>query len=92
MINQSHPNIRKIVFWDTYFNDIDWNKNAGFIITRVYEKGSIDELKEIHEFYGNEKIKHELINARYLSNRILNYASIVFNTKKSKFKCYSKTL
>lgn len=45
-------NIRKVLFWDTTFDKIDWNKNKRAIIQRVLERGNDKEIKEIIDFYG----------------------------------------
>lgn len=34
------PNIRRILFWDTDFDKIDWGKNRNFVIARVIERGN----------------------------------------------------
>jgi len=62
------PNIRKIVFWDTNFNKIDWNKNRKAVIKRILERGNKKEINEIISFYGRKTISKEikLINASYL--------------------------
>jgi plasmid maintenance system antidote protein VapI len=55
-----HPNlsiIRKALFWDTDMSYIDWNKHYKYVITRVFERGNLEEKKEIQRFYGSEKIK-----------------------------------
>ena len=55
-----HPNLtilRKILFWDTDINKIDWHKQYKAVIQRVFERGNDKEKKEILRFYGNDKIK-----------------------------------
>ena len=49
--------LRKVLFWDTDINKIDWHKQFKSIIQRVYERGNEDEKKEILRFYGKDKIK-----------------------------------
>lgn len=46
------PNIRKALFWDTDFDAIDWAKYKKFVIQRVLERGSKDEIKEVARFYS----------------------------------------
>jgi addiction module HigA family antidote len=46
------PNIRRVVFWDTDFDKIDWNRYRSFVIQRVLTRGSEDERREISRFYG----------------------------------------
>lgn len=46
------PNIRKIIFWDTDFNTIDWIKYKNMVIKRVFERGNREEKEEIARYYG----------------------------------------
>jgi plasmid maintenance system antidote protein VapI len=54
-----HPDlskIRKILFWDTSFDKIDWVKHKISIIKRVFQRGNEEEKKEIRKFYGSDTI------------------------------------
>lgn len=46
------PRIRKILFWDTDFDKINWGKSKKVVIQRVLERGSEEEIGEIKRFYG----------------------------------------
>ena len=46
------PNIRKILFWDTDFDKIDWGRYRKAVIQRVLERGNEAEKEEIIRFYG----------------------------------------
>lgn len=46
------PRIRKILFWDTDFDKINWGKSKKAVIQRVLERGSEEEIGEIKRFYG----------------------------------------
>lgn len=53
----THPTLskfRKVLFWDTSFEKIDWQKHKTSIIKRVFERGNESEKKEITRFYGRE--------------------------------------
>ncbi len=52
--------IRKVVFWDTTFDKIDWQKNRKAIIQRILERGNETEIKEIISFYGKKIIFEEV--------------------------------
>ena len=56
--------IRKILFWDTDFDKIDWQKNKRAIIKRIFERGSEAEIKEILNFYGLEIVRKEVANIK----------------------------
>ena len=60
---QDRPNLsnfRKIIFWDTDINTIDWNKNKRAIIQRILERGNEQEINEIIKFYGKPLISIEI--------------------------------
>lgn len=68
-LQKSTPNIsliRRILFWDTDFDKLDWIKNYRAIIKRIFERGNDDEKNEIIRFYGNEKITETLNSASTL--------------------------
>ena len=46
------PNVRRILFWDTDFDSIDWAASKDSIISRILERGSEDEIAEIARYYG----------------------------------------
>ena len=48
------PNIRTIIFWDTDFKTIDWEKNKYAVIKRVLERGNDKEIEEIAKYYNIE--------------------------------------
>ena len=49
--------IRKILFWDTEMEKIDWQNQYKSVIERVFERGNQDEKKEMLRFYGKKKVK-----------------------------------
>lgn len=58
-----HPNLskfRKALFWDAYFDKIDWEKNSKWVIKRVFEYGNEKEIKETIKFYGRASIINTL--------------------------------
>ncbi len=61
--------IRKVLFWDTSFDKIDWNKQKRAVIQRVLERGNETEINEIISFYGKQIVYDEIktMNSRLLS-------------------------
>ena len=55
----SAPNIRRNLFWDYDFDNMDWDRYKNAIIHRVLERGSKAEQKEIAHFY---KIPFDSLN------------------------------
>ena len=60
---------RKVIFWDTDMQQIDWIKNKRAVIERVFERGNEMEQKEIIRFYGQEEVDYYLKKYRdYLTD------------------------
>ena len=55
-----HPDftkLRRVLFWDTKMESIDWEMQKNAVIKRVFERGNEIEKKEIIRFYGQEDVK-----------------------------------
>ena len=48
--------IRPALFWDTTLEKIDFSAHKHYVINRVFERGTEEEIKEIIRFYGRETI------------------------------------
>lgn len=53
-------NIRRVLFWDTDFDRINWIENRRSIIKRIFERGEEKEIQEIIDFYGKDIVNEEL--------------------------------
>ena len=49
--------IRKVLFWDTNFEQIDWQKQKTAVIKRIFERGNDQEMNEVIRFYGKETVQ-----------------------------------
>ncbi len=41
------PTLNKALFWDTDYQDIDYEKHARFVIERVVTRGNLKDWKEL---------------------------------------------
>lgn len=60
---EKKPNLskfRKVLFWDTNLNSIDWENQKQAIIQRVLERGNATEIEELINFYGKASIAAEI--------------------------------
>ena len=64
-------NIRRVIFWDTTFDKIDWNKNKRAVIKRILERGNRIEINEIVSFYGKKTIANEIRSIK--GSRLLSF-------------------
>ncbi len=52
--------IRKVLFWDTDFDNINWEEKYKAVIRRIFERGNELEKEVITQFYGEEKVERAL--------------------------------
>jgi plasmid maintenance system antidote protein VapI len=52
--------LRRILFWDTDYDQIQWDTQYVAVIKRVFERGNASEKAYIKAFYGPAKIKQLL--------------------------------
>ena len=78
------------LFWDVDSSEISFEKDAAFIIPRVFLKGKMEDVKAVTHFYGKEKLKEVLTNTRYLDKKTLAYCCVIFQLNKEDFRCYTK--
>ena len=49
---ENPPKVRRILFWDTDFDKIDWGGCRKYVLDRIEMYGTREEIDEIHEYYG----------------------------------------
>ena len=60
---KEHPDfakLRRVLFWDTKMENIDWEKQKNTVIKRVFERGNETEKFEMIRFYGQENVDNIL--------------------------------
>ncbi|TAK35719.1 MAG: hypothetical protein EPO28_14315 [Saprospiraceae bacterium] len=82
--------LSKVIFWDTDYSRIDWEKKARYVIARVLMYGTVSDWNVIKAFYGLERIKEEMLKERSLDKKTLSFLSCIFELPKEKFRCYTE--
>lgn len=88
-MQKQKPILPKSLFWDVTIEDKDYDHYAGFIITRVFERGDFDSIRQIRRYYGDAKIKSEVVKSKYIEQETLNFLSLYYDIPIGKFKCYT---
>ena len=78
--------VRPELFWDVDFSKLDFEEYAAFVIVRVMENGTREEVRDVWEFYGDKTVKEHLIQARYLSPRTISYFANLYGISRSRFR------
>ncbi len=87
-MKMTKPILAKRIFWDVDFEKIDYDKKYKFVIERTFERGDIDDIRQVRRYYGDEKVIEALITARYLFDETIEFCSGLFDIPKEKFRCY----
>lgn len=80
-----HPRI----FWDVDVKKLDFELRANFIIERVFERGDVQDIRNCRRYYGDDKVREALLNAKFLPLYTLHFASAVVNEPIEHFRCYT---
>jgi hypothetical protein len=83
------PNISSQAFWDVNFEKIDFNEKANFVICRVFEYGSLSDLKAVFNYYKKTQIKNAVKKAPFLRENAVAKASFLLDLPETEFKCYN---
>ncbi|WP_250631052.1 DUF6922 domain-containing protein [Rhodoflexus caldus] len=81
--------LSKVIFWDTEYSKLDYEKHRNYIIERVLIYGKVTDWRAIQAYYGNDIIKQVAINARNLDAKTLAFVSNLFDIPKQQFRCYT---
>ena len=82
------PIINRRIFWDTDFDKIDYDKSWKSVIERVFDRGDIEDIRQVRRYYGDDKVIEALTTAIYLFDETINFCSGIFDIPKEKFRCY----
>ena len=89
MPDQLKPILQERIFWDVNFDHLDYHHKASFIIERVFDRGDVEDIRQCRRFYGDEKIKVVLTNAKWLPLRSITLACAILSNKLTDYRCYN---
>lgn len=61
------------IFWDIDVSKLDYELRANFIIERVFERGDVQDIRNCRRYYGDEKVRQALLNARFLPEHRMSW-------------------
>ena len=77
------------LFWDVDINEIDESTHCRFIIQRVLERGSLDDIRATISHYTMPFMISQAQQIRDLDPVTLAFAACIGNVKENTFRCYS---
>jgi len=88
---KNKPGISDRTFWDIDPESLSFEDAFNWVVLRVFDKGSLQEVISVVNYYGSEKVKIFLQNeGSFLPNHSILLAMAIFQIKFSDFKCLEK--
>ena len=84
------PILSKQAFWDVDMDKIDYEKDMLHIFERVMYRGSMDDFWALAKFYGDERIRKEIIHAKSFGPKEVNFCCLIFKLKTTDFIYYKE--
>jgi len=83
--------ISKLPFWDVDYASLDIERDALFILEKVFNYGLWSDYRAAFTLYGQARIRQEIVGASYLKKEVLSFLCLILNLKPTDFKCFTKT-
>jgi hypothetical protein len=80
----------KTTFWEFDIAKLDPERSINTIIPRIAMRGTVEEIREMRQYYGDEKIASVLKSVRYLDSHTLSLFSNIYNIPVEDFRCYKE--
>lgn len=55
----------------------------------MFERGDVEDIRQCRRYYGDERVRGALLQAKFLPEHRLYLASAVVNEPLEKFRCYT---
>jgi hypothetical protein len=78
----------KYLFWDAVVSELDTENHASYIIPRVMDYGTLEDVRFVMHLYGKSRIKDILLNAPSLQKITISFFAGYYNLSSRKFKAY----
>jgi hypothetical protein len=79
----------KYAFWDVPLEKLDILRNRDFVISRMFERGKLDDVLSTIAFYGRDSTGSVLQNNKYLTRPGLFLAHTLLGVPLQDFKAYA---
>lgn len=83
-------NLTRGLFWDVENEQLEWEKDKVYIIGRVLDMGSWEDIRKVFDRYGEETIKKCIVKVRELHRRTEILWSKYFNIPLEKLSSWQR--
>ena len=89
VLSKSMPDIGLYAFWDIDKTKLNFSRDKDFILSRMLERGTLDDVLKTLSFYGIKEAKRVLTSNKYLSRQAMYLAHVLLNTPIEHFSAYA---
>jgi len=82
----------KYAFWDVQPEKLDLSRDRLFIISRMFERGKLEDVFSVIVFYGVENVQKSLKANKYLSRPGLYLARALLGVPLNDFIAYNRVM
>ena len=79
------------IFWDVDIENLSVTDHWRYIIVRVIERGSCEEIRTILIEFGGSRVREAVLSARNLNERTISFFANMFAVARSEFRAYRKS-
>ena len=90
MGTMSRNDFSENLFWDADPSDLDFDRNRRYVVQRVLERGTVDDLGKVFRLYGMNGVVETAKTLRTLEPRALALVACIANEPKENFRCYTQ--
>ena len=83
------PSIPKYAFWDTDVEKMDLHADRINIVSRIFDRGKLDDVLQFLSFYGKKECVDILVNNEYLQKDAMYLAHTLLAIPLQDFKSYA---
>lgn len=76
------------LFWDVERASVDPRKHRAFLIPRIMDRGTREDVKAAREFYSVGVLKQVLVEAPSLHPKTIAYFATLFELPRDAFRAY----
>ncbi len=80
--------LSETLFWDVNRGSVHPLRHRRFLIARVMDYGTREDVRLTERFYTREEILSSLLEARSLHRKTLNYFATLFQIPRESFRAY----
>lgn len=88
MSSREFPTDMNHLFWDADSKALDLDRHKRYIIERVLELGTGDELKWLFEVYGASQVREVVCTSARLSRRTARCWANIFGLGEEEMRCF----